>query len=91
MATSAKNVRRKKHSYVIEKDVPIPTPPTRSSTNKCLYPWNEMVVGDSVLIPFEQARPAKMSAYRYNKLYGFNLVWRDTPDGLRVWLKPAED
>lgn len=61
---------------VIEKGIPIP--------NK--FPFKDMEVGDSFLIPAGVARStAQTAAIRYGKPLGKRFTIRKTPEGDRCW------
>ena len=62
-------------NYEIEKDVPIP-----ATTKK--YPWNDMNVGDSFLVPDGETKG--MSATHRRK-HREEHVTRKVEGGIRIW------
>jgi hypothetical protein len=74
-------------AFVIEKNVPIPASRVRTSG----YPFREMVVGDSFLVPAsqEQLKAVKnrlSSASRnFGKKSGVKFTVRQEDGGVRVW------
>lgn len=67
---------------IIEKNVPVPT--ARSARAK--YPFKEMDVGDSVLIPDEsKAKAAVNAAFMVGTRDGKKFTSRSTPEGVRIW------
>ena len=64
-------------AYEIEKGVPL----------KPKYPFLEMDVGDSFVVPLvDRARPVRTAATRASKVYGKKFACRIQTDGsLRVW------
>ena len=58
----------------------------RSAKGKSKYPFPEMVVGDSVLIPEAQAQAARLSAGKFGRMYNMTFVSRKAEDGsVRIW------
>lgn len=66
----------------IEKNIPIPAAAHRGAR---IWPFADMQVGDSVLIPMERAKPARSAATTLGKRRGFRFVTRAVDGGLRVW------
>lgn len=75
--------------YKVEKN--IPTPIGSSS-----YPFSEMELGDSFLVPFDETDPIEINkirsriwtgvrTFRANANRGFNVKIRKVENGLRVW------
>jgi len=69
----------------IRKGVPIP-PPARVGRGKFRYPWDDMKVGDSFLVPGD-ARVATLysAAYRVTDRLGWFFTVRQVKGGVRVW------
>lgn len=73
--------------YAIEKNIPMPK---RSGGNKLVYPFRDMIVGDSFVVPFDKratARASSMSYARRNKGVKFSsrCVSVGTSTGVRIW------
>ena len=78
-------------AYKIEKDVPLCRP--SSKLNK--YPFDQMEVGDSFLVPYAEAKSARMAALtrnagQYKKLPKYitvqrHFVTRTVDGGMRIW------
>lgn len=72
----------------LETDIPIPVRP-KSSANK--YPWGEMKVGDSFLIPrvngevIQLVRERATKAIQWAKRTGHKYCTRASDEGVRVW------
>lgn len=68
--------------FQIEKSVPVPA--TRVNA---VYPFAQMAVGDSFLVPSDQAKAASVRACAsaYSKRNGVKFVCKKTDDGIRVW------
>lgn len=78
---------------VIEKHLPMPAAPTKRERTKVArikWPFAEMEIGDSILLP-DWAEPSRASAAvekwkRDNLLYKtYTIAIRHTPAGYRVW------
>lgn len=80
----------------VETGVPIPSP--RRSVCAPRYPWDEMAVGDSFLVPIgksglksvKAARSALSASLSYAQTKGrvpkdFRIITRSSDEGLRVW------
>lgn len=65
-------------TYRIEKNVPIPM---RGSP----YPFAEMEVSDSVLVPESVGENARMAAHRHGKKFGKTFISRTVENGVRIW------
>jgi hypothetical protein len=63
----------------IEKGIPVPT---RGRASK--YPWNELQVGDSFLLPNDDA-PSASSLSTGAKKAGIKIKVREVENGVRVW------
>lgn len=72
-------------NYVIETNVPCPSPRGRGSKPK--YPFAEMKVGDSFLATDSTAKQVGMAAVCWAKHHknGFKFSCRTLPDGARCW------
>jgi len=68
--------------FVIEKGIPIPD---RPSSPWIGYPWDEMRIGDSFLVPKTSAKSARNAAFSRGRAYKEKYVTRTVEDGLRVW------
>lgn len=66
-------------AFPIEKGVP---PPTRLKYNR--YPWKNMEIGDSFLIPLGQKNKLP-GLYTSAKNAGIVITVKRTPQGHRVW------
>jgi hypothetical protein len=64
-------------TFQIEKNVPLPT--------KTMYPFMEMHVGDSVLIPGKKRQSVAMAIHNAQLRTGARFATRQTDDGVRVW------
>ena len=64
--------------FKIEKSIPIPK--SRSE-----FPFEEMAVGDSVIIPAGNVVSARSSASYVRKKTGACFTSRKTADGVRIW------
>lgn len=69
----------------IESDVPLMA--SHKNGRPASYPWREMQVGDSILIPAERTHPkhASKRAYAASKRTGYKFTCRTQEDGVRVW------
>jgi len=65
-------------SITIEKN--IPTPPKRN-----IYPYRQMDVGDSFLVPEARIQIVSNNNYRVSKLTGMRFIARREGMGVRVW------
>jgi hypothetical protein len=71
--------------WKIEKGIPFPT---GYNTRWRRYPWPEMEVGDSVLVPGEgRTHTTRVSnaAKGYGKKHGMQFITRTVDGGARVW------
>ena len=78
-------------AYKIEKDVPL----CRTSSKSNKYPFDQMEVGDSFLVPYAEAKHARMAALtrnagQYKKLPKHvteqrHFVTRTVEGGTRIW------
>lgn len=72
----------------IEKDVPpprTPTPRIRRHGKRATYPFRQMEVGDSFLVPRDWPNGINASGIGNRDYAPMRFVQRNTPDGLRVW------
>ena len=60
-------------------------PPRGGHGGYRIYPWYEMKVGDSFLMPYKTTRQAGSCVAYGRKATGFKLTTRKTPDGVRVY------
>jgi hypothetical protein len=65
--------------FEIEHDVP---PPACASVRR--YPWREMAIGDSFVLPAPHSNPWAMAANAGRK-YGMRFVTRTVKGGWRIW------
>jgi hypothetical protein len=75
-------------AYAVEKNIPIPE---LATLQVVIYPWTDMEVGDSFLVPLEGRTPkqirdrvapaASKDAARHNRKY----TLRSVCGGIRVW------
>lgn len=66
--------------FKIEKSVPKPAPIRRRK-----YPWLEMEIGDSFLVPGGRTERLANSAHGAGKRYGRKFSTRSVEGGVRVW------
>jgi len=73
----------------IDKNIPIPE--VQKGRN-IIYPFSNMEIGDSFLIPFEDAKfiqpgmvRVREAVYRAQKKFRFNFAIRKVENGIRVW------
>lgn len=81
-------------SFEVSKSVPMPNHGNAYTLDQCPYPFKDMGVGDSFLIPIGDCRVSKhrssvaMWQRRYRKFTGLRDVTftsREEAGGLRVW------
>jgi len=58
----------------------IPVPPVRA-----VWPFGEMEVGDSFLVPAGREKAAKSSAWTYGRKHGIRFTARMEKKGVRIW------
>lgn len=65
----------------IDKKVALP-----KASQRGVYPFTDMDVGDSFTVPLKNAKSARTAAYAYARRYGVKFTTR-TSDGktLRIW------
>jgi hypothetical protein len=66
---------------IIEKNIPIPG----ARSQNTIWPFRQMEVGDSVLVPEERADNARVIASRVKKTDGFRFTSRKVEGGTRIW------
>ena len=80
--------KKEQQPFVIEKDVPLPERALNGGSGR-RYPWREMEIGDSVLIPCGKGEdPGKVVARLGNSLaYAApkKFTRKRENDGVRVW------
>jgi len=75
-------------TIMLEKGIPVPV---RSSAVAAKYPWKEMQVGDSFVVPREGDEPMQLTRERANKAvtfakkYGMTFCQRTVETGIRIW------
>ena len=57
---------------------------TEPRGGKLKYPWDQMEVGDSILIT-ENIHAARCAAVNYGRYHGKKFSTRKTGGGLRIW------
>lgn len=67
----------------IDKSFPIPA--SRKLRGARIYPFDQMEIGDSVLIDRAKAGSAKASAIWYGNRTGKKFITRDSDQGRRIW------
>lgn len=67
----------------IEKNIPIP----RSHAEGVKYPFPQMEIGDSFVVPIDRRVAVCMACLRYKEKHGKQFTTRKTEDGksIRVW------
>lgn len=67
----------------IEKNIPVPSP--HAAREK--YPFHQMEIGDSFVVPVDRRTAASAACTWYKKKHGMRFVTRTTEDGkfVRVW------
>jgi uncharacterized protein (DUF2249 family) len=69
-------------NFAIENDVPTPH---RSQGPRVSYPFREMKVGDSFVVPEDYEPQVRTSACAYGRRHGKIFTVRKRPEGIRVW------
>lgn len=67
--------------YEIDKGIAIPDP----RTNGCIYPWDDMEIGDSFIVPPEKDKSIHATKSAAGKRYGKKFIARKVDGGTRVW------
>lgn len=78
-------------TYQIDKDIPVPPLPKsagrKQGKTRLKYPWPDMEVGDSILVPDVTLETLKTAALAWAKRQG--LPWKFTARsnirGVRIW------
>ncbi len=67
----------------IEKNIPVP----RAYAAREKYPFHQMEIGDSFVVPVDRGVAASVACSWYKKKHGMKFVTRKTKDGkfVRVW------
>ena len=67
----------------IEKTIPIP----RAHATRGKYPFHQMEIGDSFVVPVDRRIAASVACDWYKRKHGMKFVTRKTEDGkfVRVW------
>lgn len=71
-----------KRTPKIEKSVPVMRQVRPQST---AYPWHDMKVNDSFLVPLSRRSAVYVSASQFGKRWGMKFICRTTKEGVRVW------
>jgi hypothetical protein len=72
----------------IEKGIPVPERPSGSAAK---YPWNQLEVGDSFVVPRMNGEPMQLTreragkAIQFAKKRGWTFCTRQVETGIRVW------
>lgn len=71
-------------------DVGIPIPPDDDWAARKLvdlrdYPFDEMLVGDSFVVPHREVSRVRYAKEKYERSEGGKFVTRNMYDGIRVW------
>ena len=71
----------------VQKNVPLPVikPRGLNGTNKAIYPWRDMEIGDSFLFPARLGRGAHAAAAQASTYLGKTFKVCKTDDGFRCW------
>ena len=70
--------------FEIEKNVPLPD--RMDAGKKPFYPFGEMSVGDSILVPTDAAERVGYALVKWKARHaGWDYATRRGPDGMRVW------
>lgn len=72
--------------FVIENDVPLPESATRQK-----YPFGELKVGESFVVPGVKSKQISGTAAQYSRRHGIRLIVRAEGEGVRVWRGPDPD
>lgn len=85
--------------YTVDRNIPIPGNPKICHINKPKkknkYPFDEMDIGDSFFVPFEEDVPNKSILNRVRNAMtaeyakDFKFIARQMNDGVRVWRTPV--
>lgn len=65
----------------IETGVPLP----HKGRWRALYPWRDMIIGDSFFVPGKTPKTMTGSAAHARKQLGFKFTLRSVDGGVRVW------
>jgi hypothetical protein len=68
--------------YEVEKDIDIPPEYPGRRTK---YPWTEMDIGDSFLVPDGTRKKLNTAVYAASRALKWKFVSRDVPGGVRIW------
>lgn len=66
----------------IEKSVPMTQQKRPAAT---IYPWHDMKVDDSFLVPLAKRNAVYVAANDFGKRHGKKFTVRTTDEGVRVW------
>jgi hypothetical protein len=73
----------------IEKHIPVPPKQTGHSSRPSKYPFDEMVIGDSVFVPAILIKGARTAASTLAKKHGWKFTTRKLEEGgqkgVRIW------
>lgn len=77
----------------IEKDIPPPAYSRKTGARHARYPFAEMEIGDSILVPYptgtydsKVAAAVRSSAYSFHRSHiGYSFVTQARSNGVRVW------
>ena len=69
--------------FRIDKNIPVPL--TSGMGRPTIYPFADMAVGDSILVPVNKAGGARVSAYYHGKIHKKKFTAQRVADGYRIW------
>ena len=76
-------------NFKVDKDIAPPPTYKGVSQSKSKYPWDEMEVGDSFLVPYGNRQPlnlqSNMLTIGNSRRSGYRVVTKQEPEGIRVW------
>lgn len=80
-------IKREPASYPIEKGVPVPPKHKYGHDHgrTTFFPWADMEVGDSFLVPERWRQPAAACSMAQTRFPGRRFISRVMPDGVRIW------
>jgi len=70
--------------FKLEKDIPIPAKQTRKRPS--IYPFNNMEIGESFLVPLNKLKAARIAVGTYKRRHpDWGYASRTLPEGFRIW------
>jgi hypothetical protein len=67
----------------IQKNIPLP--PRTSARKRNKYPWEQLRIGDSLLLTVSSMNAARSMAHKVSKRLGYEFEIREWSGGFRVW------